>query len=182
MMREEFKKKCRLLSERLDVLNDLLTELKQRIILNDLSIELGLQVKAGRHLISGTDWLEETDVGGESFNLINQSKEKYYSYVVYTEKEYHTVRLGFMYKKELISPQMDFCVEKIVAKYNAIELDEITKLIDEAISNINVDIDYLVSNSDIHAHKHYFGEYNKGFDSYYRYDTISDVINDYKKR
>lgn len=181
-MSDKFRSKCKLFSERLGTLDKLLTEYKQQIILQDLSIELNAQVRIGRTLISCLDWLEETDVEGESFNLINKSKEKYYSYVVYTEKEYHTIGLGLIYKNELISPHMDFAVEKILAKYNDIELNEITKLIDESIQNINNDIDYLNATPDIRTHEHYYGEYNKGFESHYRYERISDVINDYKKK
>lgn len=179
-MSEKFRNICKTFRERLDTLNKLLTELKQQIILQDLSIELGKQVKVGRYLILGVDWLEEIDVGGETFNLINKSEEKYYSYVVYTKREYHTVGLGLIYKNKLIAPHMDFCIEKIIAKYSDIELNEIIKLIDDTIKNINNDIDYL--SSDNRTHEHYYGEYNKGFESHYRYDTISDVINDYKKR
>jgi len=181
-MSDKFRNKCKLFSERLNTLNKLLTELKQQIILQDLSIELDTQVKVGIHLISGLDWLEETDIGGESFNLINKSEGKYYAYVIYTKKEYHTVGLGFIYKNELIYPHMDSGVEKIIAKYNNMELDEITKLIDDTINDINDDIDFLNSNPDICKHEHYYGEYNKGFESHFRYETISDVINDYKKR
>lgn len=86
-----------------------------------------------------------------------------------------------MYKDDVIAPHMDFCIEKIISKYSNIELDEIIKLIDESLKNINNDIEYLKSNPDIRTHEHYYGEYNKGFESHYRYETISDVINDYKK-
>lgn len=181
-MSETFRNKCKVFSERLDILNKLLSKLKEQIILQDLSIGLDTQIRVGRHLISGLDWLEETNVEGETFTLINKAEEKYYSYVIYTKKEYHTVGLGLIYKNELISPHMDFCVEKIIAKYSDIELDEIIKLIDETIININNDIDYLNSNTDIRTHEHYYGEYNKGFESHYKFETISDVLNDYKKR
>lgn len=62
-MSNEFKSKCKLFSERLDVLNNLLTELKQQIILQDVSTVLNTQVKIGRHLVPGFDWLEEIDIG-----------------------------------------------------------------------------------------------------------------------
>lgn len=181
-MNENFRSKCKLFRERLDILNNLLSELKQQIILQDLSSELNKQVRAGRHIISGFDWLEEIDVGGETFNLINKSENKYYSYVVYTKREYHTVGLGFIYKNELVAPHAEFGVDRIISKYDDGELDEITKLIDEAINAINQDIEFLNSNSNTQTHTHYYGEYNKGFDSHYRYETISDVINDYKKK
>jgi hypothetical protein len=181
-MSKDFRSKCKLFSERLDVLNNLLTELKQQIILQDLSIFLDTQVQRGRHLISDFDWLEEIDIGGDSFNLINKSKNKYYSYVVYTKRPYHTIGLGFMYKKEVVSPHMEFEVERIIAKYSDEELEEISVLMDEAMDNINQDIDFLSSNSDIQIHEHYYGEYNKGFESRFRYETISDVVDDYKKR
>jgi len=181
-MSKEFRNKCKLFSERLGILNNLLEELKQQIILQDLSTALSTQVKIGRHLISGFDWLEEIDIGGDSFNLINKSKNKFYSYVVYTKRPYHTVGLGFMYKKEVVAPHMEFEVERIIAKYSNEELDEISRLMDDAMGNINQDIDFLRSNSDVKMHEHYYGEYNKGFESQYRYETISDVIDDYKKR
>lgn len=180
-MNENFRSKCKSLSERLDILNKLLTELKQQIIIRELSIELDAQIEVGRHLFSDIDWLEETVVRGESFTLINKSEEKSFSYVIYTKKEYHTMGLGFIYKKDIVTPHMDFCVEEIISKYSNIELNEIIKLIDEAMANINHDIEYLNSNSDICTHEHYYGEYNKGFDSHYRFETISDVIDDYKK-
>lgn len=181
-MSGEFRSKCRLFRERLDILNNLLMELKQQIILQDLSIALNTQVKVGRHLVSGLDWLEEIDVGGESFNLINKAENKYYSYVIYTKRDYHTVGLGLIYNNELIAPHMEFEIESIIVKYSDKELEEITKIIDKTIDNINQDIDYLNSNTDISAHEHYYGEYNKGFESHYRYGTISDVVSDYKKR
>ena len=181
-MSNEFKSKCKLFSERLGVLNNLLVELKQQIILQDLSTALGTQIKSGRHLISSFDWLEEIDVGDESFNLINKSENKYWSYVVYTKRPYHTVGLGFMYKNEVVSPHMEFEVGRIIAKYSDEELDEISMLMDETMNNIKQDIDFLKSNSDAKMHEHYYGEYNKGFESHYRYETISDVFEDYKKR
>lgn len=181
-MTTNFREKCKLFRERLDILNNLLIDLKQRIILQDLSTELGTPIKLGRHLISGVDWLEEIDVGGESFNLINTLEKKYCAYVVYTKKQYHTVGLGFLYKNEVVSPHMEFSVDSIIAKYNDVELDEILKLMDETMKNINQDIDFLNSNSEIEKHEHYYGEYNSGFESHYRYETISDVVDDYKKR
>lgn len=181
-MSKEFRSKCKLFSERLEVLNNLLTELKQQIILQDLSTVLNAQVKIGRHLISGFDWLEEIDVGGDSFNLINKSENKDCSYVVYTKKTYHTVGLGFLYKKEVVSPHMEFEVGRIIAKYSDEELEEISVLMDETMNKINQDIDFLRSNSGAQMHEHYYGEYNKGFESQYQYETISDVVNDYKKR
>lgn len=74
-MSEKFRDKCKSFSELLDILNKLLMELKQQMILQDLAIVLNTHIKVGRHLISGVDWLEETDVGGESFNLINKSEK-----------------------------------------------------------------------------------------------------------
>lgn len=74
----DFREKCKLFRERLDILNNLLINLKQQIILQDLSTELGTQIELGRHLVSGIDWLEEIDVGGESFNLINATEKKYF--------------------------------------------------------------------------------------------------------
>ena len=181
-MSKEFKSKCKLFSERLEVLNNLLAELKQQIILQDLSTVLDRQVIIGRHSVPDIDWLEEIDVGGDSFNLINKSEGKYYSYVVYTTRTYHTVGLGFLYKGKMISPHMEFEVGRIIAKYSDEELEEISALMDETMNNINQDIDFLRSNSDVQMHEHYYGEYNKGFESQCRYETISDVVNDYKKR
>lgn len=181
-MSKDFRSKCKLFGGRLDILNNLLIELKQQIILQDLSTELDTQVKVGRYLVSGFDWIEEIDVGGDSFNLINKSENKYWSYVVYTKREYHTVGLGFMYKNEVVAPHLEFEIERIIAKYSDEELEEISGLMDETMTYINQDIDFLKSNSDVQTHEHYYGEYNKGFESHYRYETISDVVDDYKKR
>ncbi len=179
-MIREFREKSKLLTERLGILNDLLERLKQQIILEDLSNELGIQVKAGRQQIDGFDWIEEIDIKGEVFTLINKTKNKYNSYVVYTKKDYHTIGLGLLYNNELISPHMDFQVENIIKKYSEVELDEISKLIDEAIVNINQDIDYLNVNFGTERHEHYYGEYNKGFESKYHYESILSVFADYK--
>lgn len=180
-MSKDFRDKCKLLSERLAILNNMLNELKQQIIVQDLSNEIGKQVKVGRTLISEMDWLDETDIGGESFNLNNKSEGKYRGYVIYTKKDYRTIGLGFLYKNEVVAPHMDFCVDAIIAKYSDVELDEITILIEEAINDINVDITYLNENTDICTHDHYYGEYNKGFESHSRYETISEVINNFKR-
>ncbi|SCY63896.1 hypothetical protein [Ruminococcus sp. YE282] len=181
-MSKYFREKSKLLTERLDILYNLLERLKEQIILEDLSNELGTQIKAGRQQIDGFNWIDEIDVSGELFTLINKTKNKYYAYVIYTKKDYHTVGLGFLYKNEVIAPHMDFEVENIIKKYSNVELDEISNLIDELINKINQDIDYLNANSDPKKHEHYYGEYNKGFDSKYRYESIVSVFNDYEKR
>lgn len=181
-MSEMFRDKCKLLRERLETLCNMLTALKQRIIIRDLSELFNIRITDGRQLVSGIDWLEEVKVEGETLTFINKTKESYWSYVVYTKREYHTVGLGLMYKDNLISPHMDFEVEGIIAKFSLAELDEISELIDETIANINGDIDYLNAHHDEQMHEHYYGEYNSGFDSHHRYETISDVVNDYKSR
>lgn len=177
-MNEKFRKECKLLNDRLGILNEMLEKLKQRLILQDLSKELNTQMKEGFQLIKGLNWLEEVYVDGETLTLINKSKDKNRSYVIYTKREYHTIGLGFDYKKEIIAPHQDFEVEKILTKYNDVELNEILELVDTAIININKDIDYLNFNHD--GYEHYYGEYNKGFESRNHYESISEVINDYK--
>lgn len=181
-MNNAFKVKCDLLSDRLNILYKLLTELKEKIIINDLSNELDTQLNIGRQLISNFDWLEEIDIDGDTLTLIDRSKGKYYSYVIYTEKEYHTVGLGFMYKNQLISPHYEPEVQKIITNHSDLELEEISKLVDQIILNINQDIEYLRSNPEITAHKHYYGEYNKGIESQYIYDDISKIICDFKNK
>lgn len=182
MIKDILKNKCELLSENLDLLNTLLIELKQQIILQDLSNILDIKIDVGRKPISGFDWLEEISIDGETFSLINKHKGKYCSYVVYTKKPYHTIGLGLMYKGEVIAPHLNHYIESIIAKYNNEELEEISKLIDDYIIDINQDIDYLKSNPNPSMHSHYYGEYNKGFESHNLYETISEVIDDYRKR
>ena len=181
-MCKDFKRKCELFSEQVKILNALLAEFKQKIIVQDLSSVLNAQVKTGRNKISDIDWLEETDINGDTFNLINKTEKKYYAYVVYTKKSYHTIGLGFLYKKELVSPHIESEVGRIIAKYKSDELDEISLLIDEHINCIKKDIEFLRSNPDIQTHEYFYGEYDKGFESQYRYETIAEVVEDYKQR
>jgi len=180
-MREVFKSKCKHFEERLNVLYSLLEELKQGIIIKDLSEELNISINVGFTKTDSIDWVEEIDVSGESFTLINRTKNKYCSYVVYTAKEYHTVGLGLMYKKEIVAPHMNSMVEGIISKYNDVELGEIIDQMDDYLVEIEKDIDYLKTDTSFEKFEHYYGEYNKGFESRYKYDTILDVLNDYKK-
>lgn len=180
-MEQQFRNKCQILNKRWKEICELLDNLKENIIISDLSGIFNLSFKSGRQQIKGIDLIEEINVTGDTFTLINKEKEKYRSYVVYTEREYHTIGLGFKYNGELVSPHIDFMVEDIITKYNSQELEEIMKLIDEYLSSMMEDIEYLKIHSDVTEYDHYYGEYNKGFDSHYRYKSISEVISDFRK-
>ena len=181
-MKETFKENCKLLRDRLDLLNNKLEELKQRIIIQDLSDVLGVSVKAGSNRFTELDWLDEIMIDGEGFTLINKSKEKYFSYVVYTEKDYRNDGLGYPYKNDIISPQYEFGEDEIIRKYNAEDVSKILSLIIDEIKRIDSDIKYLEANPSLDKHSHYYGEYNKGFKSVHRFESINDVINDFIDR
>lgn len=179
-MKDMFSEKCSEISKQLETLNNLLEKLKERIVISDLSKALSAQVKPGRQVYQTIEEFEEIDIQGETFTLINKTSQKYRGYVILTTKEYHTVGLGFMYKKEVVSPHMPGSVDMIIHKYSDDELGEIAEIIDAAMIEIKQDIAFLKANPSISGHEHYYGEYNKGFSSQHRYDTISDVIADYK--
>ena len=52
---------------------------------------------------------------------------------------------------------------------------------DHLIKDINQDIEFLKSDSNTEKYEHYYGEYNKRFDSRKRYKTILEVFDDYRK-
>lgn len=179
-MRENFRSKCKCLEERYKEIHRLLSELHQNIIVQDLSKELNTPFTIGRHFKMDFDNIEEVIIDESGLTLINKQTDSYYSYVVYTKKEFHTIGLGFMYKGKVVAPHMDFCVDDLIRTYNANELLEIEALMEELLININDDILFLTSNTDVNSYAHYYGDYNKGFYSNSIFETISDVINNFK--
>ena len=179
-MKEEFRSKCKYLEERYKEIHRLLSQLHQNIIVQDLSKELNTPLTIGRHSNIDFDKIKEIIIDEGGLTLINKQTDSYYSYVVYTKKEFHTIGLGFMYKGKVVAPHMDFCVEDLIRKYNNDELLEIEALMEEELTHMNDDIAFLTSNTDVNVYAHYYGEYNKGFDSNSRFETISDVINNFK--
>ena len=178
-MDNTFKTKCDDLRDRLDILNKKVELLQQQIIIQDLTTALGLSVSVGRRKITGFDGIEEIIIDhGDTFTIINQSKNKYYSYVVYTERKFYFMGLGYKYKDDIVAPHID-SADKLLLKYNEDELKDISKLIDKSIIEISQDISYLDSNPNPSDYAHYYGEYNKGFDSLKRFNSIQDVINDF---
>ena len=180
-MREEFRSKCKEFKERWDVLNSMLEQWKQQLMLHDLSTVFETTIKQGRQTIDGFDWIEEIYTDGDTFTLLNKAKDKYRAYVIYTQKGYHAGGLGLMYKKEIISPQLESEVEGLISKHNEKDLGEMIELMDQIIKDINQDIEFLQSDSNAEKYEHYYGEYNKGLDSWERYETISEVLDDYRK-
>lgn len=181
-MEQIFKTKCNLLNKRLNILCAKISELKLSIIIQDLSKTLDKNFHFGVNIVNGLEWIEKIYIDDDVFTLANENKDKYFAYTVYTEKEYNTIGLGFLYNGDIIAPHKESEIDYILSKYKNNELTEISNIIDEQILLINQDIEYLENNQDPSLHKHYYGEYNKGFDSRTKFATITDVFDDYKKQ
>lgn len=179
----QFKEKACLLQNKVHKLYSLLEDLKENIIKNDLASALSKiqALKKGTNLIDCYDWIEEVIIDGELFNFIDRKSEKYKAYVAYTEREYNTLGLGFMYKNDIVSPHIEGQIDNIIYKYKENELEEIMCLIDKRLISIGEDIDYLEKNKNIKIHKHYYRNYSSGgFEGGEKFMTIIDVINDFK--
>lgn len=181
-MEQIFKTKCNLLNERLNVLYAKISELKLSIIIQDLSKTLDKNFHFGVNIVNGLEWIKKIYIDDGVFTLANENEDKYFAYTVYTEKEYNTIDLGFLYNGDIIAPHIENQIDCILSKYKMNELTEILKIIDKKILLINQDIEYLENNQNPSLHKHYYGEYNKGFDSHTKFATINDVFDDYKKQ
>jgi hypothetical protein len=177
---EQFKSKCKTLRAKYLDINGLLSILKEQYIIHTLSQSLGFTVAKGTNKVD-LDWVEEIYVESEIVQFINRNKQKYKSYVAYVKKEYSTIGLGIIYKKEVVSPHMDFAVDNIIEKYSEQELAEISDLIDEYLIYIDKDIEYLQNNSELDKHEFYFRNYESGgFEGDELYTTLNDVIANYK--
>ena len=177
---EQFKSKCQILRANYLEINRQLCDLKELYIRHTLSQSIGYTIAKGLNKVN-LDWVEEISVESEVVQFINREKQKYKSYVAYLKKEYYTIGLGIIYKKELISPHMEYAVDDIIRKYNEQELSEILNLIDEYLMFIDKDIKFLQNNSELDKHEFYFRNYESGgFEGNELYATLNDVIANYK--
>lgn len=177
---EQFKSKSQALSVEYKKINNLLSKLKEDYIISCLNHELGTYLAIGTNKVS-LGWVEELSIGGEVFTFINRFKQKYKSYVCYIKKDYHIIGIGLLYKKDVVSPHMDFVVDTIISKYSEQELSEIITLIDDYLVKMNDDINFLISNADVNQHEFYFRNYESGgFEGEECFETIHDVVEDFK--
>lgn len=181
--KNNFKIKCKHLQTYLKELNTLLYDIEEKIIIRDLEKYFknegeNIKLSAGSNIIN-YDEIDEVFLDGEVFTIINKGMEKYFGFVVILEKEFCTIGLGFMYNDKIISPHMDFEVGNILNKYNKDELIDIISIIDEKIELIKSDIEYINTHKDLNYYKYHYGEYNKGFPSNIKFDTINEILEFY---
>lgn len=179
-MEIKFRNKCDLLKSRLNILVDNIEKIKSEIVLDNLLKETKLKFKNGYNSDLQFDGIEEIDVFETGFTLVNGNKTFSKSYVICLKKDFHTIDLGLPYKEDSVSPHIDSAVNDLINKYNYEELKEIISIIDKYLLNIELDINYINNYNDISFYEYYYGEYNSGFDSKYKYYEISDVILDFK--
>lgn len=179
-IRIKFTERANVFMEMSNTLYKMVDELGEGIIILDLSDELGMTLKSGYNTINDSELFEEIRVEGCVFNLMHKSKDKYKAYVLHFEKEYNLPYLGFMYKKEIVSPHMDGQVNEILSKYSDQEIAEILIEVDKRIDAINKDISYLNSGIDLKEHKFYYRNYDGMFDGAVRFNDLKSLIKDYK--
>ena len=160
----DYKTKQNVYRHRFNILTERVKLLQQNIIIQDLSTAFGVPISVGITDINGYDRIEKIIIDCfEAFTIINESKEKYRSYVVYTHRKF-------------------FHMISVDNHKNNDESEDISKLIDDRILSINQEIDYLDEHSNPLEYDHHYGEYNKGFESLKRYNTIYDVLYDFRNQ
>ncbi len=178
-IRMKFTERANVFKEISNTLNQMINELGEKIIILDLSDELGITLRSGNNPISKSELFEEIRIDGCVFNLMHKSKGKYKAYVLHFENEYNLPYLGFMYKKEIVSPHIEGQVSEILSKYNDQEIEEILIEVDKRINAINEDISYL-NLVNLREHKFYYRNYNGLFDGSERFNDLKSVIMDFK--
>jgi len=179
-IRIKFTERANVFKEISNTLYKMIDELGERIIILDLSDELGITLKSGYNTINNSELFREIRVDGCVFNLIHKIKGKYKAYVLHFEKEYNLPYLGFKYKKEIISPHIDGQVPEILRKYSDQEIAEILIEVDKRIDAINKDISYLNSGIDLKEHKFYYKNYDGMFDGAEQFNELKSVIKNFE--
>lgn len=179
-IRDSFKESASIFKKRSDMLYQMVDDLRDRLIIWDLSNNLGIPLKKGFNVIPNSDIFEEIQIGDGVFNFINKSKNKYKAYVLHLEKAYNLPYLGFKYKNEIVSPHMESQVDGILSKYDDKELSEILEQVRKRIDAINKDIGYLESLDEISEEKFFYRNYDGMFDGAERFDNLEAVLNDFK--
>jgi len=179
-IRIKFTERANVFKEMSNRLYEMVDELGEKIIILDLSDELGITLKSGYNTINNNELFEEIRVEGLVFNLMHKSNGKYKAYVLHFEKEYSLPYLGFMYKKEIVSPHIEGQVPEILRKYNDQEINEILIEVDKRIDAITEDISYLNSGINLREHKFYYRNYDGMFDGSERFNDLKAVIKDFE--
>ncbi|MHC1694879.1 MAG: hypothetical protein AB9835_06355 [Eubacteriales bacterium] len=175
-----FKDKSYTYGENCDVLYKKADDLKDRLIILELSLILKKTLKVGFNVITDSILFDEIEIGQGVFNIMNKTKRKYKAYVLHLEKEYNFPYLGFRYKNEIITPHMESQIENIIKKYNNIELEEILMQIEKRNDAVIKDIEYLDTINDISEQKYFFKNYAGMFDGDEMFNNINQVFDDYK--
>lgn len=179
-IRDKFINRSNAFKEISNTLYKITDELGERIIIQDLSDELGITLKSGFNKIVDSELVDEIRVEGCVFNLMQKSKGIYKAYVLHFEKEYNLPYLGFMYKKEIVSPHIEGQAQEILMKYNAQEISEILDEVEKRINAINSDISYLNSGTDLKEHRFYYRNYNGMFDGEEHFNDLKEVFENFK--
>ena len=185
-IREKYKCKAKELEMILAELNSKLEELYIKIIIKDIesNINTDTKIKNGINKINDLSWLDQIHINGKNITFIDKKKSKYMGYTLYLEKEFCTIGLGFEYNGDLISPHIEDCVMGILRKYsNDEDIENIINIIEDAIKKIHSDLDMLQVKKDVEWYEHSYKNYSSGgFEGETKFDTIQDVINDFREK
>lgn len=179
-IRLKFTERANVFREVSNKLYEMIDELAEKILIQNLSNEIGITLNRGYNKINNSELLEEIHINGSIFNLINKKKKQYKAYVLHFEKEYNLPYLGFMYKKEIVSPHIEGQISEILKKYNDQEIADILIEVDKRIAAITKDIDYLNSDIDLKEHKFYFKNYDGMFEGSEQFNDLKDVFKNFE--
>lgn len=179
-IRLKFTERANVFREMSNTLYQMIDELAEKILIQNLSNKIGTTLNRGYNKISNSELLEEIHIDGSIFNLINKKKEKYKAYVLHFEKEYNLSYLGFMYKKEVVSPHIEGQISEILKKYNNQEIADILIEVDKRIVEIIKDTNYLNSDIDLKEHKFYFKNYDGMFDGLEQFNDLKAVFKNFE--
>lgn len=179
-IRARFTERANVFKEISNTLYKMIDELGEKILILNLSDELGITLNRGFNTINNSELFEEIRIEGRVFNLMNKNKNKYKAYVLHFEKEYNLPYLGFMYKNEIVSPHIEGQIPQILRKYNDQEIAEILIEVDKRIDAISKDINYLNSGMDLKEHRFYYRNYDGMFDGSERFNDLRSVLKNFE--
>ena len=179
-IRAKFTERANVFKEISNTLYKIIDELGERIIIHDLSDELGITLNSRFNTSVDSELFDEIRVEGCVFNLMQKSKGIYKAYVLHFEKGYNLPYLGFMYKKEIVSPHIEGQVQEILKKYNIQEISEILIEVEKGIDAINKDISYLNSGIGLREHKFCYRNYDGMFDGEEQFTDFKAVFKNFE--